>query len=171
MPLTGGATETRTPDLLHAMQALYQLSYSPSGAPGPPGPQRHASVQETPQPSSPAATSAACPASTPDAGAKAVAGTGSGSLPTLCSSSRHRPARRPRTDQEQFPSDPITRSVGESPSSRVMPNPIAAPWLTTTASAPPGTLAAIRSKASAVRSVTTAIGSPPGGDQTWCSPG
>src|SRR6266705_4737186 len=26
----------RTPDLLHAMQALYQLSYSPSGAPGPP---------------------------------------------------------------------------------------------------------------------------------------
>ncbi len=24
----------RTPDLLHAMQALYQLSYSPSGAPG-----------------------------------------------------------------------------------------------------------------------------------------
>src|ERR1022692_4062148 len=70
MPLTCGATETRTPDLLHAMQALYQLSYSPSGAPSPPGPQRHASVQETPQPSSPAATSAASPASTPDRGSQ-----------------------------------------------------------------------------------------------------
>ena len=28
----GGATGIRTPDLLHAMQALYQLSYSPSAA-------------------------------------------------------------------------------------------------------------------------------------------
>ena len=28
----GGATGIRTPDLLHAMQALYQLSYSPSSA-------------------------------------------------------------------------------------------------------------------------------------------
>ena len=28
--LPGGATGIRTPDLLHAMQALYQLSYSPS---------------------------------------------------------------------------------------------------------------------------------------------
>ena len=26
----GGATGTRTPDLLHAMQALFQLSYSPA---------------------------------------------------------------------------------------------------------------------------------------------
>ena len=26
---TGGAMESRTPDLLHAMQALYQLSYDP----------------------------------------------------------------------------------------------------------------------------------------------
>ena len=25
----GGAKENRTPDLLHAMQALYQLSYGP----------------------------------------------------------------------------------------------------------------------------------------------
>jgi hypothetical protein len=29
----GGAKEIRTPDLLHAMQALYQLSYSPGTAP------------------------------------------------------------------------------------------------------------------------------------------
>ena len=29
-----GAKGIRTPDLLHAMQALYQLSYSPSGAAG-----------------------------------------------------------------------------------------------------------------------------------------
>jgi hypothetical protein len=28
----GGAKGTRTPGLLHAMQALYQLSYSPSDA-------------------------------------------------------------------------------------------------------------------------------------------
>src|SRR5690606_4443235 len=28
---TGGAMESRTPDLLHAMQALYQLSYDPVG--------------------------------------------------------------------------------------------------------------------------------------------
>ena len=28
--LPGGAKGTRTPGLLHAMQALYQLSYSPS---------------------------------------------------------------------------------------------------------------------------------------------
>ncbi len=27
----GGAKESRTPDLLHAMQALYQLSYGPIG--------------------------------------------------------------------------------------------------------------------------------------------
>ena len=31
----GGAKEIRTPDLLHAMQALYQLSYSPGTAPTP----------------------------------------------------------------------------------------------------------------------------------------
>ena len=39
----------RTPDLLHAMQALYQLSYSPLSTDGlvPDRPQRHASVQET----------------------------------------------------------------------------------------------------------------------------
>jgi hypothetical protein len=41
-----GATGIRTPDLLHAMQALYQLSYSPSCA-GPNRPERPASVQET----------------------------------------------------------------------------------------------------------------------------
>ena len=35
----------RTPDLLHAMQALYQLSYSPSAPTS--RPWRHASVQET----------------------------------------------------------------------------------------------------------------------------
>ncbi len=35
----------RTPDLLHAMQALYQLSYSPSASAS--RPWRHASVQET----------------------------------------------------------------------------------------------------------------------------
>ena len=28
-----GAKEIRTPDLLHAMQALYQLSYNPEGTP------------------------------------------------------------------------------------------------------------------------------------------
>jgi hypothetical protein len=33
--LPGGAKEIRTPDLLHAMQALYQLSYSPGTAPTP----------------------------------------------------------------------------------------------------------------------------------------
>jgi hypothetical protein len=27
--LSGGPEETRTPDLLHAMEALYQLSYRP----------------------------------------------------------------------------------------------------------------------------------------------
>src|SRR5262249_59464127 len=32
VPLTCGAKGTRTPGLLHAMQALYQLSYSPSAA-------------------------------------------------------------------------------------------------------------------------------------------
>src|SRR5215471_11395652 len=31
-----GAKGTRTPGLLHAMQALYQLSYSPSASPGHP---------------------------------------------------------------------------------------------------------------------------------------
>jgi hypothetical protein len=36
----------RTPDLLHAMQALYQLSYSPWERPAI-RPERHASVQET----------------------------------------------------------------------------------------------------------------------------
>ena len=41
-----GATGIRTPDLLHAMQALYQLSYSPSGR-ATFRLQRHASVQET----------------------------------------------------------------------------------------------------------------------------
>jgi hypothetical protein len=35
----------RTPDLLHAMQALYQLSYSPSRA-VPTSERRHASVQD-----------------------------------------------------------------------------------------------------------------------------
>ncbi len=29
--LFSGAKESRTPDLLHAMQALYQLSYNPEG--------------------------------------------------------------------------------------------------------------------------------------------
>ncbi len=41
----GGAMGIRTPDLLHAMQALYQLSYSPSAPTS--RPWRHASVQET----------------------------------------------------------------------------------------------------------------------------
>jgi hypothetical protein len=41
-----GAMGTRTPGLLHAMQALYQLSYSPSAAIETARPQRHASVQE-----------------------------------------------------------------------------------------------------------------------------
>jgi hypothetical protein len=35
MLLSSGAKEIRTPDLLHAMQALYQLSYSPGIAPMP----------------------------------------------------------------------------------------------------------------------------------------
>ena len=30
--LFSGAKESRTPDLLHAMQALYQLSYNPEDA-------------------------------------------------------------------------------------------------------------------------------------------
>ena len=30
--ISGGAKESRTPDLLHAMQALYQLSYNPEDA-------------------------------------------------------------------------------------------------------------------------------------------
>ncbi len=30
--LSSGAKESRTPDLLHAMQALYQLSYNPEDA-------------------------------------------------------------------------------------------------------------------------------------------
>ncbi len=29
VPLNGGGKETRTPDPLHAMQMLYQLSYTP----------------------------------------------------------------------------------------------------------------------------------------------
>jgi len=29
MTVTGGPEETRTPDLLHAMEALYQLRYRP----------------------------------------------------------------------------------------------------------------------------------------------
>ena len=50
----------RTPDLLHAMQALYQLSYSPSSPAVRAGlsataQQRHASVQETWAHSSPGA--------------------------------------------------------------------------------------------------------------------
>ena len=45
MPLTCGAKGTRTPGLLHAMQALYQLSYSPSAV-ALTGQQRHASVQD-----------------------------------------------------------------------------------------------------------------------------
>jgi hypothetical protein len=44
--LPGGATGIRTPDLLHAMQALYQLSYSPAAQLAF-RQQRHASVQET----------------------------------------------------------------------------------------------------------------------------
>src|SRR5215471_2208376 len=45
----GGAMGIRTPDLLHAMQALYQLSYSPAthGRTLSHRSQRHASVQET----------------------------------------------------------------------------------------------------------------------------
>ena len=41
----GGAKGTRTPGLLHAMQALYQLSYSPSRCASTRR-QRHASVQD-----------------------------------------------------------------------------------------------------------------------------
>jgi len=141
----------------------------------PTGPQRHASVQETCQPPSLPAGSPACPGARPDcsgprpdAVAPGASGTGSGSRPTLCSSSRHRPDRRPRTDHEQFASDPITRSVSGSPSRRDIPNPIAAPWLTTTASDPPGMVLAIRSKASAARAVTRSGARPGRTDEFPC---
>jgi hypothetical protein len=48
-PLTctnSGAKGTRTPGLLHAMQALYQLSYSPTAVASGDRQQRHASVQD-----------------------------------------------------------------------------------------------------------------------------
>ncbi len=32
--MIGGAKGSRTPDLLNAIQALYQLSYGPTGGPG-----------------------------------------------------------------------------------------------------------------------------------------
>src|SRR5215472_18686817 len=137
MPLTwGGAMGIRTPDLLHAMQALYQLSYSPATRSGLPShrSQRHASVQETgahpprcgsgpeprrqpvqhhgklvhhpePQSSSPSSTTSI----------------GSGSAPTLNSSSRQRspPTRRDSRDQQQLPIPPVTRS--SKPSNRDIP--------------------------------------------------
>src|SRR6185295_18959074 len=102
--------------------------------------------------------------------------TGSGSVPALCSTSRQRPCRRPRTDQEQFDSGPSTpnRSSG-MPSSRDMPSRSAAPWLTTTARpvviAGSETASATRSSAPATRSATTADGSPSGGVQLACSAG
>src|ERR1022692_1454567 len=153
------------------MQALYQLSYSPSGAPGPPGRRAPASVKEPSQllPAAPASTERS--GAGPDTTAGPAPGTGSGSVPTLCSSSRHRPERWPRSDHEQLASGPITRSVSGSPSSRDNPSPIAAPWLTTTASDPPGKLSAIRSNASPALSATAAVASPCGGDQIWYSSG
>jgi hypothetical protein len=54
--------------------------------------------------------------------------TGSGRVPALCSSSRHRPYRTPRTDHEQLDSGPSTpNSSSGMPSSRDMPSRSAAP--------------------------------------------
>lgn len=41
MAVVNGAKETRTPDPLHAMQVLYQLSYGPSGMIGEDSPVAH----------------------------------------------------------------------------------------------------------------------------------
>ena len=131
----------RTPDLLHAMQALYQLSYSPW-------------MHRTTAPSSVAgatpvykklehirrvavgrraselltierqrATNGLCQSSAPSS----ATSTGSGSAPTLNSSSRQRPppTRRDSSDQQQFPIPPVTRS--SSPSRRDIPQVREAP--------------------------------------------
>src|SRR5690348_7138848 len=77
--------------------------------------------------------------------------TGSGSAPTLNSSSLQRPppTRRDSSDQQQFPIPPVTRS--SSPSSLDMPQVNDAPCPTTTTSDPGSDSSAILVSAAAVR--------------------
>lgn len=98
--------------------------------------------------------------------------TGSGSVPALCSSTRHPERPVPISDHEQFDSGPSApHRCSGNPSNRAMPSLIAAPWLTTTASPPAGRSSAIRSSAPATRPAITVPVSPPGGDQAACSAG
>src|SRR6266702_5546036 len=185
----------RTPDLLHAMQALYQLSYSPwthrpdyrvSVASATPVYKNLAHSRRAA--TGPGRRSGAMPPRDPGHQPKPVAGralygsrqssspssatsTGSGSAPTLNSSSRHRspPTRRDSSDQQQLPIPPVTRS--SSPSSRDIPQVSDAPCPTTTARDPGSDCLAIRSSAAAVRSATNSDVSPPGGCQAARSSG
>src|SRR5260370_27499362 len=116
----------RTPDLLHAMQALYQLSYSPwmhpatapySVASATPVYKKLAHARRvavlrrlaTCAPS----TAGGQPGTTilgQSSAPSSATSTGSGSAPTLNSSSRQRPppTRRDTSDQQQFPIPPVT---------------------------------------------------------------
>ena len=125
-----GAKRARTADLLHAMQALYQLSYSPGIAhvtgtrtgvsiPVPWTLSNNLDTDPRTGPNRPPPP--ACPQ-------RSSLSTGSGSVPALCSTSRQCPCRRDTTDQAQLASGPMTpqRSSGR-PSSRAAPSLIAAP--------------------------------------------
>ena len=160
----------RTPDLLHAMQALYQLSYSPSGAPGPTG--RSATPVYKNR-------SAAVPGRHfPGTLSRTVGRNGEGYV-------RHRLRQPPYIVLQQPP--PAGPAAEDGPGAvRQRPDhafrgreaeqarhaePDRGAVTDDDGERAAGTLSAIRSKASAARSVTTAVGSPSGGDQTWCSSG
>src|SRR5690348_675966 len=125
----------RTPDLLHAMQALYQLSYSPAGAPEPSGPWRHASVLEN--------------SLRPDRVRHRLR------QPPNVVLQQPPPAAPPADDGPAAVGQrPSTRSCSGRPRSRDSPVPIAAPWLTITAIEPGASPSATRSNAAAARSPT-----------------